>query len=379
MNKDIFKEEHFIFRDAFCKFLEKEVVPYCEEWEEARIVPREIWRKFGENGYLCTWLPEQYGGLGAGFEYSAVMIHEMAYRRITGIAAGLHSDIVVPYIYSYGIEEQKQKWLPGCVSGEIITAVAMTEPDAGSDLAAIRTTAVKDGDSYIINGQKTFISNGMLSKLVVVALKTDAKAGYKGISLICVEDGTPGFSRGRHLKKMGVHAQDTAELIFEDCRVPVANLLGEEGKGFYYLMSKLQKERLVVVIGIQAMAEAILDITVKYAKERYIFGKPVSSFQHNTFKLVEMATDVELGRTFLDSMIKDFIAGVDITKKVSMAKYWLAEMLNRVAAQGVQLHGGYGFMEEYPICPFYRDARIQTIHAGSSEVMKAILGKMMGL
>jgi len=379
MNKEIFKEEHFIFRDAFCKFLDKEVVPYYEEWEEAGIVPRELWRKFGENGYLCTWMPEEYGGLGAGFEYAAIIIHELNYRGISGIAAGLHSDIVVPYIYSYGNEEQKKKWLPGCVTGEIITAVAMTEPGAGSDLAAMRTTAVKDGDSYIINGQKTFISNGLLSDVVILAVKTDTKAGHKGLSLICVEDGTPGFSRGRHLKKMGMYSQDTAELIFEDCRVPAKNLLGEEGKGFYYLMSKLQPERLVADIGAQAMAEGALDMTVKYTKERYIFGKPVSSFQHNTFKLVEMATDVELGRCLVDSMIKDFIAGVDITKKVSMGKYWITEMANRIAAQGVQLHGGYGYMEEYPICRFYRDLRIHTIMAGSTEVMKVILGRMMGL
>jgi len=379
MNKEIFKEEHFIFRDAFCKFLDKEVVPHYEEWEEAGIVPREMWRKFGENGYLCTWMPEEYGGLGAGFEYSVIIIHELNYRGISGIAAGLHSDIVVPYIYSYGTEEQKQKWLPGCVSGEIITAVAMTEPGVGSDLAAMRTTAVKDGDSYIINGQKTFISNGLLSDVVVLAVKTDTKAGHKGLSLICVEDGTPGFSRGRHLKKMGMYSQDTAELIFEDCRVPAKNLLGEAGKGFYYLMAKLQPERLVADIGAQAMAEAVLDMTIKYTKERQIFGKPVSSFQHNTFKIVEMATDVELGRCLVDSMIKDLIAGVDISKKVSMGKYWITEMANRIAAQGVQLHGGYGYMEEYPICRFYRDLRIHTIMAGTSEVMKVIVGKMLGL
>lgn len=379
MRRALFKEEHGIFRDAFMKFLDKEIVPFVEQWEEDEIIPREIWNKMGEQGYLCPWLDERYGGLNVGFEYSVVINEELFYRGITGILAGLHSDIVVHYLNDNGNEEQKMRWLPGCVSGDIVTAVAMTEPNTGSDLAAIRTTAVRDGDHYIINGQKTFISIGIHADLVIVVAKTDLTAGYQGISLICVEKDTPGFSKGRNLKKMGWHSQDTAELIFEDCRVPVSNLLGEEGKGFYYLMQNLQKERLVVSIMAQSMAEAMLGMTVKYCKERTIFGKPVTSFQHNTFKIAEMATEIELGRTFVDSLIIDYIAGKDIVKRVSMAKAWIPEMANRVAYHCVQLHGGYGYMEEYPICRFARDVRVIPIFAGTTEVMKLIIGRMMGL
>ena len=379
MERNLFKEEHAIFRDSLKKFLDKEISPQFEQWEKDGIVPREAWRKMGENGFLCPWLEEKYGGPGADFLYSVAICEELFYRGITGLVAPLHSDIIVPYIHSFGSEEQKMKWLPGCASGETLTAIAMTEPNTGSDLAAIRTTAIRDGDHYIVNGQKTFISIGILSDLVIVVAKTDTKAGYKGISLVCVEAGTPGFSRGRNLDKMGWHSQDTAELVFEDCRVPVSNLLGAEGKGFYYLMQKLQQERLVASMMAQSMAEAMLDMTVKYCKERMIFGNPVSSFQHNTFKIVEMATEIELGRTFIDSLIVDHIAGKDITKKVSMAKAWIPELANRVAYHCVQLHGGYGYMEEYPICRFARDARVIAIFAGTTEVMKVILGRMMGL
>jgi acyl-CoA dehydrogenase len=379
MGRDLFSEEHIIFRDAYVKFLEKEVAPYYEQWEKDGIVPKSVWLKLGENGFLCPWVDEKYGGAGAGFEYSVVMTEEGARHGYSGVASGLHSNIIVPYIDSFGTEEQKAKWLPGCVTGEIITAIAMTEPGAGSDLAALRTTAVKDGTNYVINGQKTFISNGINSNLVIVAARTDPAAGYKGISLIVVEEGAPGFSRGRNLEKMGMHSQDTAELVFEDCRVSQANLLGEEGKGFYYLMKKLERERLISVMGSQAMAESMLEMTIKYCKERHIFGKPVSAFQHNTFKIVEMATEIELGRTFVDAMTKDHIAGIDITKRVCMAKAWISEMVNRVAGHCVQLHGGYGYCEEYPICRFYRDVRVHTIFAGSTEVMYTIVGKMIGI
>ncbi len=379
MERSLFTEEHRIFRDALGRFLEKEIVPHYEKWEEDGIVPRMIWKKMGENGYLCPWLEEEYGGLSAGYEYSVIIMEELSFRGILGLMLPLHNDIIVHYIHSYGDGEQKKRWLPGCVTGEIITAIAMTEPDTGSDLAAIKTSAIRDGDAYILNGQKTFISNGINSNLVIVAAKTDTHAGAKGISLICVEDGTPGFKRGRNLKKMGWHSQDTAELIFEDCRVPAANLLGREGKGFYCLMEKLQGERLVACIMAQSMAEAMLDMTVRYCRERRIFSQPVSSFQHNTFKIVEMATEIELGRAFTDSLISDFIAGRDIVKRVSMGKSWIPEMANRVAYNCVQLHGGYGYMEEYPICRFARDVRVIPIFAGSTEVMKVIVGRMMGL
>jgi acyl-CoA dehydrogenase len=379
MERGLFQEEHIIFRDSFVKYLEKEVVPHYEQWEKEHNVPKEAWLKMGENGFLCPWVEEGYGGAEAGFEYSVIIAEEINRRDLVGFMSSLHSNIIAPYIDTYGTEEQKKKWLPGCVTGEIITAIAMTEPGAGSDLAALRTTAVKDGDHYIINGQKTFISNGLCSNLVIVAAKTDSSAGYKGISLICVEEGTPGFSRGRRLDKMGMHAADTAELVFEDCRVPVANLLGQEGKGFYYMMQKLQRERLMSVIGSVAMAEGMLELTIKYTKERVIFGKPVSSFQHNTFKIVEMATEVDLARIYTDELIKRHMAGIDITKEVCMAKSWIAEMTNRLGHQCLQLHGGYGYMEEYPICRFVRDARPLTIYAGSTEVMKTVVGKMMGL
>jgi acyl-CoA dehydrogenase len=381
MGVTLFREEHEIFRDSFKKFLSKEVAPFIEQWEEEGIVPKEMWTKMGANGFLCPWLDEKYGGSGVGFEYSAIINEELSYIGANGLIAGLHSDIIVPYIYSFGNEEQKMKWLPGCASGDIVTAIAMTEPGTGSDLSAIRTTAVKDGDEYVINGPKTFISLGIHCDLVIVVAKTDIKADppFKGISLICVESGTPGFTKGRKLKKMGFHSQDTAELNFEDCRVPAANLLGKEGSGFYYLMQKLQGERLVTSIMAQSMAEAMLDMTIKYCKERTIFGKPISSFQHNTFKIVEMATEIELGRTFLNSLIEDYCEGKDIVKKVSMAKAWIPEMANRVAYQCVQLHGGYGYMEEYPICRFARDVRVIAIFAGTTEIMKVILGRMLEL
>jgi acyl-CoA dehydrogenase len=381
MSRTLFKEEHEIFRDSFKKFLAKEVIPYLEKWEEDGIVPREMWNRMGANGFLCPWLDEKYGGSGAGFEYSVIINEELFYIGATGLIAGLHSDIIVPYIHSFGNEEQKMKWLPGCASGDIVTAIAMTEPGTGSDLAAIRTTAVRDGDEYVINGQKTFISIGVHCDLVIVAAKTDLKANppFKGISLICVENGTPGFTKGRKLKKMGFHSQDTAEMSFEDCRVPISNLLGKEGSGFSYLMQKLQGERLIASIMAQSMAESMLDMTVKYCQERTVFGKPICSFQHNTFKIVEMATEIELGRTFLNSLIMDFCEGKDIVKKVSMAKSWIPEMANRVAYQCVQLHGGYGYMEEYPICRFARDARVIALFAGTTEIMKVIVGRMMGL
>lgn len=379
MNRTLYKEEHNIFRDSFGRFLDAEVAPKYETWEEMEIIPRDIWKKMGGNGYLCPWVAEKYGGLGVGYEYSVIITEEIYSRGFTGLLAPLHSDIIVPYINSYGNDEQKDRWLPGCVNGDIITAIAMTEPGAGSDLAAIRTTAVKDNGHYVLNGQKTFISNGINSNLVIVAAKTDVKAGVKGISLFCVEEDTPGFARGRNLKKMGWHSQDTAELIFEDCRVPAKNLLGEEGRGFYCLMEKLQGERLISCIMAQSMAEAMLRMTIKYCREREIFGKKLSSYQHTAFKIAEMATEIELGRTYLDSLISQYIRREDIVKRVSMGKAWIPEMANRVAYQCVQLHGGYGYMEEYPICRFARDIRVIPIFAGTTEVMKIIVGRMLEL
>ena len=376
----MYQEEHHIFREAFKRFIQREVSPHMEQWDLEGIVPRDIWEKMGQSGFLCPWLPEEYGGSGADFLYSVVITEELSKARAISLMTPLHSDIIAPYLFELGTEEQKRRWLPSAASGECILAVAMTEPNTGSDLAAIRTHARRDGDSFVINGQKTFISNGINADLVIVACKTDRDApGSRGISLICVERGTPGFERGRKLKKMGLLAQDTAELSFQDCRVPAGNLLGEMNRGFYYLMHHLQQERLICAIMAQAMAEAMLDTTVQYCRERTAFGQPISSFQHNAFKIVDMATEIKMGRTFLDRLIMDHMAGKDVVTEVSMAKAWIAEMANRVAYSCVQLHGGYGYMEEYPICGFARDVRPISIFAGTTEVMKLIVAKRMGL
>lgn len=381
MERTIFSEEHRIFADTFRKFLQKEISPYIEEWNKEETIPRGFWKKLGENGYLCTWADRKYGGAEADFLYSVIISEELNRIWASGSGVSLHSDIIAPYIGSFGTEEQKQRWLPGCVSGNKILAVAMTEPGAGSDLKAIRTTAQREGDFYILNGQKTFISNGINADLVIVVCKTNPKAVplYTGISLIVVERDTPGFNRGRKLEKIGLRAQDTAELIFEDCRVPASNLLGEEGKGFYYLMDKLQQERLLCAVGCQASAEAILAMTIEYCKNREAFGQPISKFQNTQFKLAEVATEVEIGRIFLDRLIADHMAGKNIVQGASMAKWWVSEMLKGAADQCLQLFGGYGYMLEYPIARAYVDARASTIVAGTTEIMKLIIAKELGL
>ena len=373
--------EHQIFRESVRRYFANEVTPYVDAWEKAGIVPREAWKKFGSQGFLCPWLGEEYGGSGADFLYSFIIAEEMARTHCVGFVVHLHSDIIVPYIFTYGNDEQKKKWLPGCVTGDIITAIAMTEPGTGSDLAAIRTTAVKDGDSYIINGQKTFISNGINCDLVIVAARTNLNAAspYEGMSLIVVEDGTPGFEKGRQLEKIGMHSQDTSEMAFVDCRVPASNLLGPEGQGFYFLMDKLQQERLVCAMGSQVAAEEALRLTMEYTKTREAFGRPISRFQYISFELAKMATEVEVGRAFVESLLIDHLEGRKDVKKASMAKYWVCEMLNRVVGQCVQFHGGYGYMEEYPIARMFRDARVQTIYAGTSEIMLLIISRQLGL
>lgn len=375
------REEHHIFRSTIRRFLEKEALPYYDQWEKERLIPRSFWKKMAEQGYLCPDVEERFGGAAADWGY-AVVINEELERVGSGmLGITLHNDIVVPYIKDYGTEEQKERWLPGCVSGDIITAVAMTEPGAGSDLAAIRTTARREGDHYILNGQKTFITNGIQSDLVIVACKTDPQASppHKGITLLVVERGMEGFSRGRQLDKIGLHSQDTAELIFDECRVPVANRLGEEGKGFYYLMNKLQQERLVITISALVSAEEMLRMTMAYVKERQAFGQRISQFQHTQFTIAEMATEVQIGRAFLDQLIADHMAGKDIVTQVSMAKWWITDMAKRVAARCLQLHGGYGYMEEYPIARRYRDIPVTSIYAGSNEIMKRIIAKNLGL
>ncbi|MEK3799852.1 acyl-CoA dehydrogenase family protein [Peribacillus sp. FSL H8-0477] len=375
-----FTQEHLMFRDSLRKFLEKEAKPYAEEWEENQMVPQSFWDKMGKNGFICPWVDEEYGGLGADFAFSIILAEELG-RVGGGGGIGLHNTIVVPYIATFGTAEQKHKYLPGCVNGQIITAIAMSEPGAGSDLAQIKTTAVKKGDHYIINGEKTFISNGISANLIVVACKTDPNAipAHKGVSLFLVEGDTPGFSRGRKLKKMGQHSQDTAELIFEDVMIPEGNLLGEEGKGFYYLMHKLQQERIMAALGAQVAAEQMLQLTIEYVKGREAFGTKISKFQNTQFKLAEIATQVQIGRTFIDDLISRHMNEEDIVTEVSMAKWWVTDMARRISADCLQLHGGYGYMDEYRISRFYRDVAVGPIYAGSNEIMKVIIAKKLGL
>lgn len=376
----LFTEEHEMFRTSLRKMLDKEAYPYFEEWERKRDIPRSFWQKLGENGFLCPMVSEEYGGLGLDFGYSMILTEELE-RVGAGLASGisLHSDIVTPYIEAYGTEEQKQKWLLKSVTGEWISAIAMTEPGAGSDLAGIGTTARREGDTYILNGEKTFITNGINADYVIVVCKTDphAQPAYKGISLIVVETGTPGFKRGKKLDKIGMHSADTGELIFEDAKVPVENLLGEEGKGFYYLMNKLQQERLIVAIEVQIEAEEMLKLTTNYVKERKAFGSRIADFQNTQFKLAEMATEIDIGRTYVNSLVEKHIAGEEIVKEVSMAKWWISEMAKRVASECLQLHGGYGYMEEYEIARRYRDIPVAAIYAGTTEIMKGIIAKQL--
>lgn len=375
------EEEHHIFRDAFRKFLEKEAYPHYNQWEKDGIIPRSLWKKMGQNGFLCPMIEEKYGGAGADFGYSAVINEELEKVGSSLVGISLHNDIVIPYLTAYGTEEQKKRWLPKCVSGEYITAIAMTEPGTGSDLAGIRTTARKEGAHYVVNGEKTFITNGIHADLVVVVCKTDStvKPAHKGMSLLVLERGMEGFKRGKKLEKVGLHSQDTAELIFEDVKVPASNLLGEEGKGFYYLMDKLQQERLVVAIAAITAAEVMLSLTKEYVKGRKAFGKSISDFQTVQFRLAEMYTEIEIGRTFIDECIRAHMHGKNIVTKVSMAKWWVTDLAKKVAAECMQLHGGYGYMEEYEIARRYRDIPVSAIYAGTNEIMKSIIAKSMGL
>ncbi|MDP4172075.1 MAG: acyl-CoA dehydrogenase family protein [Bacillota bacterium] len=381
MKHPYLKEEHHMFRKSLRKFLEKEAYPFYEQWEEDRMIPRSLWTKMGEQGFLCPDVDEKYGGSGVDWGFSVIINEELERVGSGMVGIGLHNDIVVPYITAYGTEDQKQRWLPRCVTGETITAIAMTEPGTGSDLANISTTAMLEGDHYIVNGQKTFITNGIQSDLIIVACKTDLKAKpkHKGVSLLVIERDSPGFSRGRKLNKVGLHCQDTAELIFEDCRVPKENLLGEEGNGFVYLMEKLQQERLIVAIAAQIASEEMFRLTMEYVKSREAFGRPISQFQNTQFKLAEMATDIEMGRAFLDSLIASHMAKENVVTKVSMAKWKLTDIAKKMAAECMQLHGGYGYMEEYEIARRYRDIPVASIYAGTNEIMKTIIAKNLGL
>ena len=379
MQPHLLTDEHHMFRDAFRQFVEREIKPHHEAWEKAGIVPRELWHTAGENGFLCMDVPEEYGGLGVtDFRYNAIVSEELARVGASGPAFPLHTDIVVPYITAYATAVQKSRWLPKLVTGEHISAIAMTEPNTGSDLQAIQTTAVRDGDHYLLNGAKTFISNGILSDIVIVVAKTDPSQKAMGTSLLVVERGMDGFERGRNLEKIGMHAQDTAELFFKDVRVPVDNLLGQEGAGFLYLMQKLPQERLTIAAMAVSAAEAALEWTLTYAQERHAFGRPIGKFQHNRFKLAEMKTEVTIGRAFVDRCIEELNEGNLTAEKAAMAKWWTTEMQVRIIDQCLQLHGGYGYMLEYPIARAYIDARVQTIYGGTNEIMKEIVGRAMG-
>jgi acyl-CoA dehydrogenase len=375
-----YTEAHRNFRKRLRRFLAKEVTPHARQWEKEGIVPKEAWQKMGQAGFLCTEVSPDYGGLGGDFLYAVIITEEISRTHQNGLVTSLHSDIVVPYITSFGSDEIKNKYLPGCVSGDIITAVAMTEPDAGSDLAGITTSAVEEGDEVVLNGSKTFITNGIIADLVVLAARDPAvEDPYQAISLYLVESGTPGFEKGRRLKKMGLWSQDTAELFFTKCRIPKVNRLGKKGEGFLMLMGKLQQERLICAIWAVAAAERILEWTIQHCQDTRISGKPIAKSQVIQFGLVEMTTEVKLGRTFVDKLIMDHIEGQNVVIETSMAKYWTTDMVKRVADRALDFCGSFGILEKYPIAQAWRDVRVMSIFAGTNEIMKGIAAKFMGL
>jgi alkylation response protein AidB-like acyl-CoA dehydrogenase len=378
--REIFEPEHEDFRQSVRAFFEKEVLPHHDQWEKDGIVPRELWRKAGEAGLLCFDVDEEYGGPGIkDFRFNVVLAEEQTRLGASGPGFSVHTDIIVPYLSSLATDEQKRRWLPGCVSGEIITAIAMTEPGAGSDLQGIRTHAVDKGDYYVLNGSKTFISNGINSDLVIVVARTDPDAGHQGISLLVVERGMEGFERGRNLDKIGLHAQDTAELSFTDVIVPKENLLGAEGSGFISLMMNLPQERLIIAAQAAAACDALVEMCLEYAKTRQAFGKPIGKFQHNRFLIAEMATEAAITRVFVDDCVRRHNKGDLDAMGASMAKYWATELQNKLVNQAVQLHGGYGYMMEYPVAKAYLDSRISTIYGGTTEIQKEIIGRSLGL
>jgi len=378
VERDIFGAEHHAFRDLVRDFLGREVLPYHRQWERDGIVSREVWLAAGKAGLLGTDVGEEYGGGGTpDFRFNAIISEEIARAGVSGVGFPVHNDVLAPYLLRLCTAEQRQRWLPGFCSGEIVTAIAMTEPGAGSDLRGIRTAAVRDGDSWVLNGSKTFISNGILADLVVVVARTDRDAGAAGFTLLVVERGMPGFERGRNLDKLGMHAQDTAELSFTDVRVPAGNVLGELGQGFGYLMQNLPQERLSIAVGAVAGAEASIELTVQYCKERTAFGRPIGGFQNTRFALAEMATEAAVTRAFVDRCITGLNAGTLSIQDAAMAKWWSTEMLKRTVDRCLQLHGGYGYMAEYPIARAYLDARVQTIYGGTTEIMKEIVGRSL--
>ncbi|QKW34242.1 acyl-CoA dehydrogenase family protein [Actinomadura sp. NAK00032] len=380
MGRDIYTEEHGAFRDMVRSFIAKEAAPHHEQWEKDGIVSREVWLAAGRAGLLGIDMPEEYGGGGNDdYRYYVIFNEELARAGVHGPGFAVHNDINGGYLRQLCTDEQKARWFPGYCSGEIITAIAMTEPAAGSDLQGIKTTAIKDGDDYVLNGSKTFISNGILADLVIVVAKTDPAAGSKGVSLLAVERGMAGFERGRNLDKVGMHAQDTAELFFDNVRVPKENLLGEEGMGFIYLMTNLARERLSIGATAMAAAEDAFEQTLEYCKTREAFGRPIGKFQHNRFTLAEMKTELTVARSFTDECIVKEGEGELTADEAAMLKWWNTELLKRVVDRCVQLHGGYGYMTEYPIAKAYQDVRIQTIFGGTTEIMKEIIGRGLGI
>jgi alkylation response protein AidB-like acyl-CoA dehydrogenase len=382
MRRPLLEEEHEQFRMSFRRFLADEIVPRHQEFERAGIMDRQVFATAGRHGFLGMAVPEVYGGGGIDdFRYNLVITEEIQAAGMAGCGLGitLHNDICLPYLLQLTNDQQKSRWLPGVVSGELITAIAMTEPGIGSDLASMATTARRDGDDYVLNGAKTFITNGINSDLVIVAVKTDPTQRHRGISLIVVERGTPGFARGRNLDKIGLHAQDTAELFFSDARVPVANLLGSEGEGFKYLLTNLPQERLSIAAAGVAAARAAFTWTLQYVKERQAFGQSIATFQNTRFRLAELATEVAVAESFVDRCVMALNEGDLSAEEASMAKWWCTELQKRAVDLGVQLHGGYGYMAEYPIARAYVDARVTTIYGGTTEIMKEIIGRSLGL
>jgi alkylation response protein AidB-like acyl-CoA dehydrogenase len=381
MRHALYEAEHDEFRDMVRAWAQKTIAPFHAQWEKDGIVPREVWLSGGKQGLLGMALDEEYGGGGVrDFRYNAVLDEELVRIGASGVGFGLHNDVVAPYLDHLATEEQKKRWLPGFCSGELITAIAMTEPGAGSDLQGIQTTARRDGDGWVLNGSKTFITNGINADLVIVVAKTDPEAaGAKGLSLLVVERGMPGFSRGRNLEKVGLKAQDTAELFFDDVRIPAENLLGGENRGFPHLMENLPQERLSIAVGAVAAVERVLSLTVEYVTSRKAFGRPVGSFQNTRFVLAELQTEATVARTFVDECVRQLDTGELTATDAAMAKWWTTELQNKAADRCLQLHGGYGYMDEYPVSKAWRDARVQSIYGGTNEIMKEIIGRSMGL
>jgi len=381
MDRKHYEPEHIAFGEAVRAFIDKEMVPNFLEWEQIGSAPRELFQVAGQNGFLGMAVPEEYGGGGVSdFRFNQAMNEQMAYAGVTGAGLGLtlHNDTCLPYFLTYATDQQRRRWLPGIVSGELITAVAMTEPGAGSDLSGIRTSAVRDGGEYIVNGSKTFITNGINADLVITAVRTGPDR-HRGLSLLILERGMPGFERGRNLQKIGMHSQDTAELSFTDVRVPLANLLGEENEGFFQLVAKLPQERMSIAVAGVAEARAAFENTLRYVQERRAFGQPIGSFQRSRFVLAEIATEIDVTQTFIDRCVDDLNAGELSAPDAAKAKWWATELQGRVVDRCLQLHGGYGYMLEYPVARAFTDARVTRIYGGTTEIMKDVIGKSLGL